>query len=1131
MKSNSGSRCRRSIRTACSKSIGRFVLSVAALGTITLSGVSRAATPAAGTLTDTSGPLAYSSGPFLAANATPVPQLDSGPECNNPVQPCDDFALTVALPSGYASAHPHAAVRIIMGWTDTGSEKSDYDLYVYAGTVINTDGSQTANYESASGNDPEIAVVGPVFDGSRTFTVKIVPYTPTAETVNVKIELLPGTGVASGAFGGPDPSAPGVPRYQNFSAPEGSSAENGFQGEFNIGFNPHTGRIMTMNSGPIWRLTPPEVQSANKPECCEALWEDRTAVSTITGLDPILWTDQKSGRTFASNSTVGANAVYAYSDTDGDLWVPIGAGPPDGGADHQTIGTGPFPASLSLLATPLNQGQNTLYCSQDIVGPAACQRSVDLGMTWGPGVLAYTGDGPEGCAGLHGHVHIAPNGTAWLPVNQCNGRQGGVTSVDGGINWKEFAVTGSVSQGHGADPSIAIDADNTAYFCYVNNEPVAAGSPPEGHVHVKVSRDGGMTWLNDYDIGASHGIKNAVHTEAVGGSSGRAACGFIGTNEAGDYQAQSFPGIWYAFIATTYDGGRTWVTVNATPNDPVQSATGVWQGGGSHLDRNLLDFNEITVDDKGRVLYGYSDGCVSAGCIGGTAANDYVAFMRVARQSGGKGLYAGLDPVEPAAPKPPCLSGTRDSAAAHLSWKAPDNRGSEIVNYQIFRGTAPGNEFYLGQTGNGKTTFTDATADPAVGTYTYVVKAVNAIGVGPASDEVSLSVTSGPPENVCDLPGLTKLTDPSGDTTVTLVSNVATPAPPGSDLSALHVSQPYSSDGIVRLVFTIDTDAGESPQPPGSAWYVAMKIADPPPATTSHYAAVHMAWTGVAPVFESYVPGASNNGSVDGRFVTPGTTKPAEAQSVYAAPFDRVILVVKASDLGLASGDTISGFVSGVAQTTDPAGIGIGATGLYDQMPDSLAYAGSFTVQNNQLCSPEGPPIAVLQASPNTGCAPLTVSLDGSQSYDPDGDAITSWQFDFGDGTASVTQSSPVATHEYSRAGSYSATLRVSCARQGSSSKVASATVNLAASPATPVISAPASAKPNQTGLKASVASHTGSRYSWSISNGSITAGQGTSQVTFTAGAKGSVSLSVTEISSSGCVSPTGTVTVAIGKK
>src|SRR5207245_3390791 len=126
-------------------------------------------------------------------------------------------------------------------------------------------------------------------------------------------------------------------------------------------------------------------------------------------------------------------------------------------------------------------------------------------------------------------------------------------------------------------------------------------------------------------------IKNGAEIEAVGGSSGRAAVGFLGTNVAGDYQASSFPGKWYAFIATTYNGGVTWATVNATPNDPVQSMTGVWQQGGSHDDRNLLDFNEITVDDKGHVLYGYSDGCVTEGCYVGTSANDLQGTIGVAQ--------------------------------------------------------------------------------------------------------------------------------------------------------------------------------------------------------------------------------------------------------------------------------------------------------------------------------------------------------------------------------------------------------------------------------------------------------------------------------------------------------------------
>jgi len=337
----------------------RVLTAVALCSVGTMLGLlSFASTPPSGTLTDISGPLNYTAGPCFVANKTPIPEWDTGPECDNPFEPCDDYALTVTLPAGYAAAHPGASIKITLGWADGGAGQSDYDLYIYKGTVGNTDGSEAADYQSASSANPEIATISPLVDGTNQYSVKVVPYTPTGESVHVTIELLSGSGSGGGGtpgFGGPDPTTPGVPRYQNFYAPDGTSAQSS-DGEFNIGFNPHSGRIMTMNIGPIWRLTPPERLNPAKPECCEALWEDKSNITTNTGLDPILWTDQKTGRTFSSNSTVGANAVYGYTDNDGDSWVPFGIAAPNGGADHETIGSGPYPASLSALRTPVNQG-------------------------------------------------------------------------------------------------------------------------------------------------------------------------------------------------------------------------------------------------------------------------------------------------------------------------------------------------------------------------------------------------------------------------------------------------------------------------------------------------------------------------------------------------------------------------------------------------------------------------------------------------------------------------------------------------------------------------------------------------------------------------------------------------------
>ena len=499
------------------------------------------------------------------------------------------------------------------------------------------------------------------------------------------------------------------------------------------------------------------------------------------------------------------------------------ASPPSFSDDHETIGSGPYPLVAGLpnpLATAANQGEAVYYCGQSYpVGSAECQRSDNLGVNYGAGVVVYNGT-TTACSGLHGHVHVAPNGTAWLPVPHCGTKQGGAMSTDSGLTWTEFTVPGSVPQPQGADPSIAIDSNNTAYFAYVNNEPVPALNPPEGHPHVKVSSNGGQSWTKDFDLGATHGVVNAVEIEAVGGSAGRAAVGFLGTNVNGDYQANGFPGKWYVFIATTYDGGNTWTTVNATPNDPVQSMTGVWQQGGGHDDRNLLDFNEITVDDKGRVLYGYSDGCTSGPCIIGTAPNDFGAFMRVARQFGGKPLLSQFDTAEPVAPKPACLSGTRDSAASHLTWKMPDNGGSDITGYVILRGTTAGSETVIvPNTGNAKTTYNDTTADPNVPHYFYVVKAINTPGTGLQSNEIDLIVSVTP--TPCVLPGILVNNDLNANGTDS-DSGANTPPDPRVNIRQMFIAEPFFGAGVNKLVFTMQMAPSPTltTPPPSSQWYI-----------------------------------------------------------------------------------------------------------------------------------------------------------------------------------------------------------------------------------------------------------------------------------------------------------------------
>jgi hypothetical protein len=1023
-----------------------------------------AATPPSGTLTDTSGPLTYTAGPFFQANQSPVFELDSGPRCDGQAFPCDIYKLTLQLPSGYAASHPKAVVRATMSWTDSGSTQAHYDIYLFKtprndcnpSDCTQPDGSQQADSQSASflgPRNPQIAFVAVTSD-TQTYTVMIIPNTPSGETVKVVIDLLPGTdGALTPGFGGPDPTAPGVPRYMNFYAPAGSSAEPS-SGEFNIGYNPATGRIMTMNSGPIWRITPAELLKPALPECCEGLWEDRSSGVTDTGLDPILWTDQASGRTFASNSTAGANAVYAYSDDDGDSWTPVGFSPPNGGADHETIGSGPYPASVPLGNDAVNKGRAVYYCSQDVVGPASCQRSDDLGATYGPGVPAYNGQGvavPGGtdCGGLHGHLHVAPDGTVWLPVSQCFGKQGGAFSTDAGNTWTEFKVPNGFSQKDGSDPSIGIDADGVIYFAYIRNEPVAANQPPEGHARVAVGKrnpDNTITWLNDTDIGATHGIKNAVEIEAVGGSSGRAGVGFIGTNLTGDYEQLSFPGQWYAFIATTYDQGKTWVTVNASPNDPVQNHTGVWQQGGAQTDRNLLDFNEITVDKNGRVLFGYSDGCVTVGCIGGTAPNDFVAFQRVARQTGGKSLFASFDASTDTTTailaKAPCLSGVRDVTGSQLTWKVPDNGGSAIVKYFIYRGTTAGGEDLvtpIGQAAGDRTNYTDATADPTVKDYFYKVRAVTTINgslaLGALSNEIDLKVTAVtvPPVAAFSCSGTNVVLDAAGD--------AHDPAPNAglantdqADITAIS----FSADAAKKTLTTKMTLKNLSSTPsagtdstiywvtwtgPDNKLYATRHV-EPDPAGNSY---TYGQWDGSS----GFVSGTSHS--------TTGTVTPG--------PNGTITVDVPLADVGNPS-IPISD-PNGTPAVRKPYGIdfageGFNGAGLFFTAPmDRAPDTGNG--QSWAVClPPNAAPTAILTVTPPHGPAPLTVTLDASQSTDPDaGDTIASYTFDFGDGSAAVTQSAPTITHTYQFAGEYPATVRVTDSRGLPSTNTAIAVVEV----------------------------------------------------------------------------------------
>ena len=87
---------------------------------------------------------------------------------------------------------------------------------------------------------------------------------------------------------------------------------------------------------------------------------------------------------------------------------------------------------------------------------------------------------------------------------------------------------------------------------------------------------------------------------------------------------------------------------------------------------------------------------------------------------------------------------------------------------------------------------------------------------------------------------------------------------------------------------------------------------------------------------------------------------------------------------------------------------------------DTLTGIDSLVIQVDSVPPPQ-PPIAVAQANPTLGVAPLTVNFDGSGSSDPDG-SISVYAWDFGDGNVDSTIS---PSHTYTQIGTYTAKLTV----------------------------------------------------------------------------------------------------------
>jgi len=418
-------------------------------------------------------------------------------------------------------------------------------------------------------------------------------------------------------------------------------------GEPSIDANWARGETMYMAGTQITRITWDDTTSPPA-----ATFRDVTPLQqSQANEDAILTIDHHTNRTHAAGLLIAGSNV-TLSDNDGRSWIQ-GTFPLPHSPDHETINGGPYHTPLPPLAGKAGYPDAIYYCSQNIVQAAGafCGRSDDGGLTFNVSSLVFAG---TDCGAIHGHVKIGPDGTVYLPQKSCGGRQGMAVSFDNGATWQIARVPDSSTVGlNSSDPSVAPAPDGqTVYYAYQDGF---------GNPEVAVSSDHGKagTWSPSTNVGAPFAIKNTKFPQMVVGDTDRAAVAFLGTTTSGDDQSSSFAGTWYLYVAFTYDRGKTWTTVSATPNDPVQRGC-VWMQGGSNPCRNMLDFNEVTVDGHGRVEGSYTDGCSAAcettnainasGCSGSEGASytstptcTYGRLSAVVRQQCGLGLFAAFD--------------------------------------------------------------------------------------------------------------------------------------------------------------------------------------------------------------------------------------------------------------------------------------------------------------------------------------------------------------------------------------------------------------------------------------------------------------------------------------------------------
>lgn len=320
---------------------------------------------------------------------------------------CDVYTLTV---TGKPADYVNKLVSVSANWTLPVEE---YDVFVHQGSIT---GPVIGSSISGTPGTKNTVTINPNITGTGIYVVHIAADSATPGSSYV------GTASISYAPVNTAQSKLTPPTYQNLKPPAGLGENSG---EPSIGANWNTGSIMSSAVLDTLQLT---MDTSKSPAIAKWTLRNNTISGTET-LDPILYTDHTTGRTFDSQ-LAGTTSLMAYTDNDGLTWNPTQGGGIASGVDHQTVGGGPFRACTAvqaqlnpgpcailtargpLTSNPLGAYPNAIYYASQDIGMAQMALSQNGGITFELAHPMYT---LAQCGGLHGHVKVGPDGTVFLP--------------------------------------------------------------------------------------------------------------------------------------------------------------------------------------------------------------------------------------------------------------------------------------------------------------------------------------------------------------------------------------------------------------------------------------------------------------------------------------------------------------------------------------------------------------------------------------------------------------------------------------------------------------------------------------------------------------------------------------------